>query len=55
MGEVDREGIEGREKHDAMIDCLLLAKVYIELIGGSQHVFSFDGLNKEPKDIKSPL
>lgn len=43
--------IEGREKHDAMIDCLLLAKVYIELIGGSQHVFSFDGLNKEPKDI----
>ena len=43
--------IEGREKHDAMIDCLLLAKVYIELIGGSQHVFSFDDLNKESKEI----
>ena len=43
--------IEGREKHDAMTDCLPLAKVYVELIGGNQHVFSFDGLNKEPKDI----
>ena len=41
--------IEGREKHDAMTDCLLLAKVYIELIGGNQHVFSFDGLNRESK------
>ena len=39
--------IEGREKHDAMTDCLLLAKVYIELIGGNQHVFSFEGLTKE--------
>ncbi len=43
--------IEGREKHDAMIDCLLLAKVYIELIGGNQHVFSFEGLNRESKKI----
>ena len=43
--------IEGREKHDAMTDCLLLAKVYIELIGGNQHVFSFDGLNRESKKI----
>ena len=43
--------IEGREKHDAMTDCLLLAKVYIELIGGNQHVFSFDGLNRESKEI----
>jgi len=43
--------IEGREKHDAMIDCLLLSKVYIELIGGNQHVFSFESLNREPKNI----
>ena len=43
--------IEGREKHDAMTDCLLLAKVYVELIGGNQHVFSFEGLNRESKKI----
>ena len=43
--------IEGREKHDAMIDCLLLTKVYIEWIGGNQPVFSFESLNREPKNI----
>ena len=41
--------IEGREKHDALTDCLLLAKVYIELIGGNQHVMSFEKLNKGSK------
>tara|TARA_B100000989_G_C19516176_1_gene461751 strand:- start:1233 stop:1913 length:681 start_codon:yes stop_codon:yes gene_type:complete len=33
--------IIGREKHDAMTDCHLLAKVYLELIGGKQRKFKF--------------
>jgi DNA polymerase-3 subunit epsilon len=28
--------LSGREKHGAEIDCLLLAEVYIELLGGRQ-------------------
>ncbi len=41
--------VESREKHDAMTDCLLLSKVYIELIGGNQFAFSFESLNKKSK------
>ena len=33
--------IAGREKHDAMTDCRLLSKVYLELIGGKQRKFKF--------------
>ena len=39
--------IEGREKHDAMTDCHLLAKVYLELIGGKQRKFKFSNKNKD--------
>ena len=38
--------IVGREKHDAMTDCHLLAKVYLELIGGKQRKFKFSKKNK---------
>ena len=38
--------IEGREKHDAITDCHLLAKVYLELIGGKQRKFKFSNGNK---------
>ena len=40
-------GLEGREKHDAMTDCHLLAKVYLELIGGKQRKFKFSNNNKD--------
>lgn len=39
--------VEGREKHDAMTDCHLLAKVYLELIGGKQRKFKFSNKNKD--------
>ena len=39
--------LEGREKHDAMTDCHLLAKVYLELIGGKQRKFKFSNKNKD--------
>ena len=39
--------VEGREKHDAMTDCHLLAKVYLELIGGKQRKFQFSNKNKD--------
>ncbi len=39
--------LEGREKHDAMTDCHLLAKVYLELIGGKQRKFKFSNNNKD--------
>ena len=39
--------VEGREKHDAMTDCHLLAKVYLELIGGKQRKFKFYNKNKD--------
>lgn len=35
--------LSGRTKHGALVDCELLAKVYLELIGGRQTTFSFDG------------
>ena len=40
--------LANREKHDAVTDCFLLSQVYIELIGGKQHKFSFD----DEKNIK---
>jgi len=33
--------LAGREKHGALIDCQLLANVYIELLGGAQQCISF--------------
>ena len=39
--------VEGREKHDAMTDCHLLAKVYLELTGGKQRKFKFSNKNKD--------
>ena len=39
--------VEGREKHDAITDCHLLAKVYLELIGGKQRKFKFSNKNKD--------
>jgi DNA polymerase-3 subunit epsilon len=42
-----------REKHDAVTDCFLLSQVYIELIGGKQHKFSFDEKNIKPLEEKS--
>ena len=39
--------VEGREKHDAMTDCHLLAKVYLELIGGKQRKFKFSNKKKD--------
>lgn len=35
--------LSSRTKHGALVDCELLAKVYLELIGGRQTTFSFDG------------
>tara|TARA_B100000989_G_C19511464_1_gene459291 strand:+ start:925 stop:1605 length:681 start_codon:yes stop_codon:yes gene_type:complete len=56
--------IKGREKHDAMTDCHLLAKVYLELIGGKQRKFQFSKTtqkadvsnddNSNMKNIKLP-
>ena len=46
--------LENRKKHDALTDCFLLSQVYLELIGGKQHKFSFgnEELNKEVKQKK---
>jgi DNA polymerase-3 subunit epsilon len=35
--------LSSREKHGALVDSELLAKVYLELIGGRQTAFSFNG------------
>lgn len=37
--------LSSRDKHGALIDSELLAKVYLELVGGRQTAFSFDGLS----------
>ncbi|MDC3090970.1 DNA polymerase III subunit epsilon [Rickettsiales bacterium] len=43
--------LENRKKHDALTDCFLLSQVYLELIGGKQHKFSFrnEAFNKKAK------
>ena len=45
--------LANREKHDAVTDCFLLSQVYIELIGGKQHKFSFDENNINLMEEKS--
>jgi DNA polymerase-3 subunit epsilon len=35
--------LSGRTKHGALLDSELLAKVYLELVGGRQTAFTFDG------------
>ena len=37
--------LSGREKHGALIDCYLLAEVYINLLGGRQSGLSFETKN----------
>jgi DNA polymerase-3 subunit epsilon len=41
--------LSSRTKHGALVDCELLAKVYLELIGGRQTTFSFDGTSTSEK------
>ena len=41
--------LSSRTKHGALVDCELLAKVYLELIGGRQTTFSFDGTSPSEK------
>jgi DNA polymerase-3 subunit epsilon len=41
--------LSGRTKHGAIIDCELLAKVYLELLGGRQTTFSFAGAPLQTK------
>lgn len=41
-----------RTKHGALVDSELLAKVYLELIGGRQTTFSFDGCTSEKSASK---
>lgn len=40
--------LSSREKHGALVDSELLAKVYLELIGGRQTAFSFNGDASSP-------
>ena len=41
--------LSSRTKHGALVDCELLAKVYLELIGGRQTTFSFHGTRSSEK------
>lgn len=45
-----RFGIDtsGREKHGALIDCVLLAEVYLELVGGRQPDFALEVIRGGP-------
>lgn len=43
--------LSGRTKHGAIIDCELLAKVYLELIGGRQTKFEFSGAPVQTKAV----
>jgi DNA polymerase-3 subunit epsilon len=52
--------LAGRTKHGALIDCELLAKVYLELLGGRQTAFTFGGAQIHTKvttkdDLKNIL
>lgn len=52
--------LTGRTKHGALIDCELLAKVYLELLGGRQTAFTFGGAHVQTKttttaDLKNIL
>jgi len=42
--------LEGREKHGALIDCILLAQVYLELSGGKERA-----LDLTPVDIRNAV
>ena len=42
--------LEGREKHDALLDCKLLAEVYLQLLGGRQTSLNLNKENKKPKN-----
>ena len=48
-----RIGNSKREKHTALIDCDLLSKVYINLIGQKEPAFQFLNDNKEHKKIEN--
>lgn len=41
--------LSGRTKHGALLDSELLAQVYLELVGGRQITFSFDGIRGREK------
>lgn len=43
--------LSGRTKHGALIDCELLAKVYLELLGGRQTAFTFAGAPLQTKVV----
>jgi DNA polymerase-3 subunit epsilon len=47
--------LSGREKHGALIDCYLLADVYIHLLGGRQSGLSFgaEKINAKAKYVKT--
>ena len=40
-----------REKHTALIDCELLSKVYINLIGQKEPIFEFNNLENKKKQV----
>ncbi|CAO5680202.1 MAG: DNA polymerase III subunit epsilon [Holosporales bacterium] len=42
--------LSNRDFHGALIDCELLAQVYVELLGGRQKTFSFIGKNSSKTD-----
>lgn len=43
--------LSGRTKHGALVDSELLAKVYLELLGGRQTTFSFGGTRTPEKNV----
>ena len=53
----DRLGIsrQQREKHDALLDCQLLAQVYLRLTGGQQSLFADADALGQPSYAQKPL
>lgn len=44
--------LSSRSKHGALVDSELLAKVYLELVGGRQTAFSFGGKSSSGQDVE---
>lgn len=45
---------EARKYHGALLDSLLLAEVYLELLGGRAHRFDFGGANAATSETRTP-